>query len=54
MKFFNKKGGAVRKWHDRAMMIDPKRTKLILIGNGSAKDVPTWVYKRFTASLEQS
>jgi len=54
MRLFSRKGKAVKKWHDRAMTIDPKKTKLILVGNGDAKDVPTWVYKRFTTSLDQS
>ena len=31
MKFFRKKGQAVKNWHMRALMIDPKKTKLLLI-----------------------
>ena len=31
VKFFRKKGQAVKNWHVRALMIDPKKTKLVLI-----------------------
>ena len=31
MRFFRKKGQAVKNWHVRALMIDPKKTKLVLI-----------------------
>jgi len=50
MKFFSRKSRAVTKWHGRARMIDPKKTKLIFIGNVGARDVPSWVYREFASS----
>ena len=48
VKFFSKKSRAVKNWHARAMMIDPKKTKLVFLGNEDLKHVPPWVYKKFT------
>ena len=31
MRLFSKKGHAVKNWHTRALLIDPKKTKLTLI-----------------------
>ena len=47
MRFFSKKGRAVKNWHARALLIDPKRTKLTLISTSDAKHIPAWVYKKF-------
>ena len=52
MKFFNRKNRALKNWHARAMMIDPKKTRLILLGNEEIKHVPPWVYKKF--NMEKS
>ena len=49
MKFFSRKSRAVKNWHARAMMIDPKKTKLVFLGNEGIKHVPPWVYKKFTS-----
>ena len=48
VKFFSRKSRAVKNWHARAMMIDPKKTKLVFLGNEDLKHVPPWVYKKFT------
>jgi hypothetical protein len=48
VKFFSRKSRAIRNWHNRAMMIDPKKTKLVFLGNEEIKNVPSWVYKEFT------
>jgi len=47
VKFFKRRSKAPKKWHARALMIDPKKTKLILLGNEGIKSVPLWVYKEF-------
>ncbi len=47
MRFFRKKGRAVKNWHARALLIDPKRTKLTLISTSDVAHVPPWVYKKF-------
>jgi hypothetical protein len=47
VKFFSRKSKALKKWHNRALLIDPKKTKLILLGTDDGKSVPPWVYKRF-------
>lgn len=36
VNFFKKKGQAVKNWHVRALMIDPKKTKLVLIRKKAA------------------
>ncbi len=48
MRLFRKKGQAVRKWHERAMMIDPKKTKLTIVRSKGVKNVPAWAYKKFS------
>lgn len=48
VKFLSRKSRAVRNWHARAMMIDPKKTKLVFLGNEEIRNVPSWVYKEFT------
>ena len=48
VKFFSRKSRAIRNWHARAMMIDPKKTKLVFLGNEEIRNVPSWVYKEFT------
>jgi hypothetical protein len=52
VKLFSRKSKAVKKWHSRALLIDPKKTKLILLGNDEVKSVPPWVYKKF--NLQQA
>ena len=47
MGLFSRKGRAARKWRARARMIDPKKTRLILVGNSDAKHVPSWFYREF-------
>jgi hypothetical protein len=39
---------AIKKWHRKALMIDPKKTTLLLLESGDAKPkhVPPWVQKR--------
>jgi hypothetical protein len=48
MRLFRRKGQAVKKWHERAMMIDPKKTKLTIRRSKKVKDVPAWAYKKFS------
>jgi hypothetical protein len=47
MKLFKRKGRAVKNWHERAMMIDPKKTKLTLGRSKGMKNIPAWAYKKF-------
>jgi hypothetical protein len=47
MRLFRRKGHAVKNWHSRALMIDPKKTRLTLISKKATKQVPAWVYKKF-------
>lgn len=49
VRFFSRKSRALKNWHTRAMLIDPKKTKIILLGNEEIKRVPPWVYKKFAA-----
>jgi hypothetical protein len=47
VKFFNRKKHGIKNWHARAMMIDPKKTHLIIVGNQRVKHVPPWVLEKF-------
>jgi hypothetical protein len=47
VRFFRRKGRAVKNWHSRALMIDPKKTKLTLVSKKATKQVPPWVYKKY-------
>jgi hypothetical protein len=47
MRLFNRKGRAVKNWHSRALIIDPKKTKLTLIRTHKAKQLPSWVYRKY-------
>jgi hypothetical protein len=48
MRLFRRKGQAVKKWHERAMMIDPKKTKLTIRRSKKIKNAPAWAYKKFS------
>jgi hypothetical protein len=50
MKLFRRKGQAVKNWHERAMMIDPKKTKLTIVRSKEVKNIPAWAYKKFSLS----
>jgi hypothetical protein len=47
MRLFRRKGHAVKNWHSRALLIDPKKTRLTLISKKATKQVPPWVYKKY-------
>lgn len=47
MRLFSRKGRAVKNWHARALIIDPKETKLTLIRTHEAKQFPSWVYRKY-------
>lgn len=49
VRLFRRKGQAVKNWRARALLIDPKKTKLILVGSKKTKDVPAWAYRKFVA-----
>jgi hypothetical protein len=48
MRLFRRKGYAVKKWDERAMMIDPKKTKLTIRRSRKVKNAPAWAYKKFS------
>jgi hypothetical protein len=37
MKFFHRKGKAIKKWHSRAMLIDLRKTRITIINTGELK-----------------
>ena len=47
MRLFHRKRHAVKNWHARAMLIDPKKTKITIICKKAPKQVPAWVYKKY-------
>jgi hypothetical protein len=48
MKFFNKMGKAKKKWRRKAWLVNPSRTKIILVATASPKlrHVPPWMYNK--------
>ncbi|MCW4047518.1 MAG: hypothetical protein NWE99_08170 [Candidatus Bathyarchaeota archaeon] len=48
MRLFSRKGRAVKNWHERAMMIDPKKTKLTIVQTKGMRNIPPWAYKKFS------
>jgi len=51
MELFRRKSRAVKNWHARALMIDPKKTKLTIISKKTPKKVPLWVYKNMLHNI---
>jgi hypothetical protein len=47
MKLFRRKDRAVKKWHARALMIDPNKTRITIVKTKTPKQVPIWVYKKY-------
>ena len=47
MKLFRRKQNAVKKWHARAMIIDPNTTKITIVKTKKEKHVPIWVYRKY-------
>jgi len=47
MRLFRRKDTAVKNWHSRALIIDPKKTRLTIISKKATRQVPPWVYKKF-------
>ena len=46
MRFFRRKGCAVKKWHARALTIDPNKTRITIVRTKKAKHIPIWLYKK--------
>jgi hypothetical protein len=48
MKLFNKTGKAKKKWHRKALMVNPNRTKIIFVATAAPKrkHVPPWIYRK--------
>ena len=47
MKLFRRKQNAVKKWHARALTIDPNKTKITIVKTKAAKQIPLWVYRKY-------
>jgi hypothetical protein len=47
MKFFRKKGRAVKNWHERALLINPSTTRITIVKSKTEKQIPLWVYKKY-------
>jgi hypothetical protein len=47
MKFFRRKGRAVKNWHERAMLINPSTTRITIVKSKTEKQIPLWVYKKY-------
>jgi hypothetical protein len=50
MKLFGVKSKNWKKWHAKALLIDPHRTKIVLAESSISQHechVPPWIYRRF-------
>jgi len=47
MRLFRRKGHAVKKWHARALIIDPNKTRITIIKTKKEKQIPLWVYRKY-------
>jgi hypothetical protein len=55
LKFFHRKSRAIKNWHNRALLIDFKKTRLTIIQDGlEEKTVPAWAYKKFITVQEEA
>ena len=43
-----KRNKAQKKWHDKAWMVNPNKTKIILVANAAPKrkHVPPWIFRQ--------
>jgi hypothetical protein len=46
MRLFHRRGNAVKKWHNRAMVIDFKKTRLTILDTQEGK-ISDWVYEKY-------
>jgi hypothetical protein len=54
MWLFSRKGRAIKNWHERALMIDLKKTKLTIVKTHQSKQLPSWVYRKFVPQQSAS
>lgn len=47
MRIFRRKRRAVKQWHARALIIDPKKTKITIVKTKKVKQLPLWVYRKY-------
>ena len=52
LRFWSRKGKAVKKWRSRAWSIDPKKTNLTILvkKEKNAQHVPPWIHKKMLAA----
>jgi hypothetical protein len=56
LKFWNKKGKAVKKWRSRAWSIDPHETNLTIVAKKDkfSQHVPPWMHKKCRSFIAAS
>jgi hypothetical protein len=52
MKLFHRKGNAIKNWHNRAMLIDFRKTKLTILDRQDGK-ISDWVYQEYGNDNQQ-
>ena len=56
MKLFGVKSKNWKKWHAKALLIDPRRTKIVLAESSTRqheRHVPPWIYRSFLGELPE-
>jgi hypothetical protein len=55
MELFNRTGKATKKWHRKAWMVNPHKTKIILLATDSLKPkhVPPWIFRKLNPSIKE-
>jgi len=47
MMNFLKKNRSVKKWREKALMIDPHKTRITILSPKRNRHLPIWLYKEF-------
>jgi hypothetical protein len=47
LRTFQKNDKAMKKWRLKAMLVDTRKTRLIILSTADARHVPPWVYRKF-------
>jgi|GEM_PF-3133509 len=50
-----KRSNAQKKWHDKAWLVNPNKTKIVLVANAGPKrkHVPPWIFRQLDNSASE-
>ena len=49
-----KRDKTIKKWHKKAWMVDPRKTKIVLVAAAAPrrKHVPPWIFRKLDTSIQ--